>query len=83
MDKGWPKKAGKTVTCSIRETQLRPFFRRVSSILGGFLLVVVVSLTYKKVPTNTSFVAMSTLVEFQSRKQSQVFAIRFITKTKG
>ena len=36
MDKGWPKKAGKTVTCSAIPTQLRPFFRRVSSILGAF-----------------------------------------------
>ena len=59
------------------------FFRRVSSILGGFLLVVVVSLTYKKVPTNTSFVAVFKLVEFQSWKQSQIFAIRLVTKTKG
>ena len=46
MDKGWPKKAGKTVTCSIRETQLRPFFSACLINLGR--LFISSSLTYKK-----------------------------------
>ena len=83
MDKGWPKKAGKTVTCSIRETQLRPFFSACLINLGRLFISSSSESHLQKIPTNTSFVAMSTLVEFQSRKQSQVFAIRFITKTKG
>ena len=76
MDKGWPKKAGKTVTCSRRETQLRPFFSACLINLGRLFISSSSESHLQKIPTDTSFVAIITLVEFQSFKQLQMLAIR-------